>query len=82
MTMVQSENHLQPLGRALITALNASAQSLKLYPFENATVQNVIEETGFLRVRNLRGVRVRCTGARPQGLRCSSHSKKSCPRAG
>lgn len=44
MTIVQSENHLQPLGRALITALNASAQSLKLYPFENATVQNVVEE--------------------------------------
>lgn len=44
MTIVQSENHLQPLGRALVTALNASAQSLKLYPFENATVQNVVEE--------------------------------------
>lgn len=44
MNIVQSENHLQPLGRALITALNASAQSLKLYPVENATVQNVVEE--------------------------------------
>ncbi len=42
--LVQSENHLQPLGRALISALNATSQSLKLYPFENATVQNVIEE--------------------------------------
>ncbi|MGQ0561243.1 MAG: HD-GYP domain-containing protein [Gemmatimonadota bacterium] len=44
MTVVQSENHLQPLGRALVTALNASAQSLKLYPIENATVQNVVQE--------------------------------------
>ena len=44
-TLVQSENHLQPLGRALMTAINAAAQSLKLYPFENATVQNVVEET-------------------------------------
>lgn len=42
--LVQSENHLQPLGRALVTAMNASAQSLKLYPYENATVQNVVEE--------------------------------------
>ncbi|HUP89273.1 MAG TPA: HD domain-containing phosphohydrolase [Longimicrobiales bacterium] len=42
--IVQSENHLQPLGRALVNSLNASAQSLKLYPFENATVQNVVEE--------------------------------------
>src|SRR5207253_2005082 len=42
--LVQSENHLQPLGRALVNSLNASSQSLKLYPFENATVQNVIEE--------------------------------------
>jgi HD-GYP domain-containing protein (c-di-GMP phosphodiesterase class II) len=42
--IVQSENHLQPLGRALISAINASAQSLRLYPIENATVQNVVEE--------------------------------------
>ena len=42
--VVQSENALQPLGRSLITALNASSQSLKLYPIENATVQNVLEE--------------------------------------
>ena len=42
--LVQSDNHLQPLGRSLVTAFNASAQSLKLYPFENATVQNVVEE--------------------------------------
>jgi HD-GYP domain-containing protein (c-di-GMP phosphodiesterase class II) len=44
MTMVQGEGHLQPLGRALVSAINASAQSLKLYPIENATVQNVVEE--------------------------------------
>ncbi|HEX6560217.1 MAG TPA: HD domain-containing phosphohydrolase [Longimicrobiales bacterium] len=43
-TLIQSESNLQPLGRALVSALNASAQSLKLYPFENATVQNVVEE--------------------------------------
>lgn len=42
--VVQSENALQPLGRAFVTTLNASAQSLKLYPIENATVQNVLEE--------------------------------------
>lgn len=47
MTQVQllhSESHLQPLGRAFVTTLNASAQSLRLYPIENATVQNVVEE--------------------------------------
>jgi HD-GYP domain-containing protein (c-di-GMP phosphodiesterase class II) len=42
--LLHSENHLQPLGRALVTTLNASAQSLRLYPVENATVQNVVEE--------------------------------------
>lgn len=42
--LIQSENHLQPLGRALINSINASAQSLRLYPYENATVQNVVEE--------------------------------------
>jgi hypothetical protein len=42
--VVQSENALQPLGRSLIMAVHASAQSLKLYPVENATVQNVLEE--------------------------------------
>lgn len=44
MNLVQTENHLQPLGRALVNSLNATTQSLKLYPFENATVQNVVEE--------------------------------------
>ncbi len=42
--VVQSETALQPLGRSFVTTLNASAQSLKLYPVENATVQNVLEE--------------------------------------
>jgi HD-GYP domain-containing protein (c-di-GMP phosphodiesterase class II) len=42
--IVQSEVALQPLGRALVGTLNASVQSLKLYPIENATVQNVLEE--------------------------------------
>ena len=51
--VIQSENALQPLGRSLVTALNASAQSLKLYPVENATVQNVLEELRKISVRIL-----------------------------
>jgi HD-GYP domain-containing protein (c-di-GMP phosphodiesterase class II) len=42
--VIQSETALQPLGKSFVTTLNASAQSLKLYPVENATVQNVLEE--------------------------------------
>jgi len=42
--LVQSETILQPLGRALITALYAASQSLKLYPIENTTVQNALDE--------------------------------------
>ena len=42
--VVQSETAIQPLGRQVVHALNASGQSLKLYPVENATVQNVLEE--------------------------------------
>ena len=42
--LVQSESHLQPLGRSLVTTVNAAAQSLRIYPIENATVQNVVEE--------------------------------------
>jgi HD-GYP domain-containing protein (c-di-GMP phosphodiesterase class II) len=42
--LVQSETVLQPLGRALVTAFYAAAQSLKLYPVENATVQRTLEE--------------------------------------
>jgi HD-GYP domain-containing protein (c-di-GMP phosphodiesterase class II) len=51
--IVQSESALQPLGRSLIGVLNASAQSLKLYPIENATVQNVLEELRKVAVRIL-----------------------------
>ena len=43
-SLVQSETVLQPLGRALITAFYAAAQSLKLYPIENATVQKTLDE--------------------------------------
>ncbi|MEX2284029.1 MAG: HD domain-containing phosphohydrolase [Gemmatimonadota bacterium] len=43
-SLVQSETILQPLGRALVTAIYAAAQSLKLYPLENATTQNALEE--------------------------------------
>jgi HD-GYP domain-containing protein (c-di-GMP phosphodiesterase class II) len=42
--LLESETVLQPLGRALITAFYAAAQSLKLYPVENATVQRTLEE--------------------------------------
>ena len=42
--LVQSETVLQPLGRALIMALYATAQALKLYPIENATVQKTLDE--------------------------------------
>jgi HD-GYP domain-containing protein (c-di-GMP phosphodiesterase class II) len=42
--LLQSESVLQPLGRALVTALYASFQNLKLYPLENTTVQNALEE--------------------------------------
>jgi HD-GYP domain-containing protein (c-di-GMP phosphodiesterase class II) len=42
--LLQSESVLQPLGRALVTSLYASFQNLKLYPLENATVQNALEE--------------------------------------
>ena len=42
--LVQSDSMLQPLGRALVIALYASAQSLRIYPLENATVQNALDE--------------------------------------
>jgi HD-GYP domain-containing protein (c-di-GMP phosphodiesterase class II) len=42
--LVQSETILQPLGRALITGIYAAAKALKIYPLENATVQNTIQE--------------------------------------
>jgi HD-GYP domain-containing protein (c-di-GMP phosphodiesterase class II) len=43
-SLMQSENVLQPLGRALVTAVYAAAQGLKLYPIENATVQKALDE--------------------------------------
>lgn len=42
--LVQSETLLQPLGRALVISLYAAAQSLRIYPLENATVQNTLDE--------------------------------------
>jgi HD-GYP domain-containing protein (c-di-GMP phosphodiesterase class II) len=42
--LVQSESTLQPLGRSLVLSLYAAAQSLRIYPLENATVQNTLEE--------------------------------------
>jgi HD-GYP domain-containing protein (c-di-GMP phosphodiesterase class II) len=42
--LVQSETVLQPLGRALITGIYATARALRFYPIENATVQNAIDE--------------------------------------
>ena len=42
--LVQSETVLQPLGRALITGIYASTRALRIYPLENATVQNTIDE--------------------------------------
>jgi HD-GYP domain-containing protein (c-di-GMP phosphodiesterase class II) len=42
--LIQSETLLQPLGRALIISLYAAAQSLRIYPLENATVQNTLDE--------------------------------------
>lgn len=42
--LLQSETVLQPLGRALLTSLYATAQALRIYPVENATVQNTLEE--------------------------------------
>ena len=42
--LVQSDTMLQPLGRAFVTAFHAGAQSLRIYPLENATVQNALGE--------------------------------------
>ena len=42
--LMQSENVLQPLGRALVTAFYAGSQALKLYPIENAAVQHALDE--------------------------------------
>ena len=42
--LVQSDSLLQPMGRALIVTLYAAAQSLRIYPLENATVQKALDE--------------------------------------
>jgi HD-GYP domain-containing protein (c-di-GMP phosphodiesterase class II) len=42
--LVQSETVLQPLGRALVTGIYATAKALRFYPLENATVQNSLDE--------------------------------------
>jgi HD-GYP domain-containing protein (c-di-GMP phosphodiesterase class II) len=42
--VLKSETVLQPLGRRLVTGFYASSQSLRIYPLENATVQNAIKE--------------------------------------
>jgi HD-GYP domain-containing protein (c-di-GMP phosphodiesterase class II) len=44
-TLVQSDNFLQQHGRALMIALHAASQSLRIYPAENATVQKALDET-------------------------------------
>jgi len=43
-TLVQGGAALQSLGRTFLTAIHAAAQALKLYPVENATVQNALDE--------------------------------------
>jgi HD-GYP domain-containing protein (c-di-GMP phosphodiesterase class II) len=43
-SLVQSDNLLQPMGRALVITFYAAAQSLRIYPIENATVQNSLDE--------------------------------------
>jgi HD-GYP domain-containing protein (c-di-GMP phosphodiesterase class II) len=42
--LVQSDSMVQPLGRSLIISTYATAQSLRIYPLENATVQNALAE--------------------------------------
>ena len=42
--LVQSDTMVQPLGRAFVVAFHAASQSLRIYPLENATVQNALTE--------------------------------------
>jgi HD-GYP domain-containing protein (c-di-GMP phosphodiesterase class II) len=42
--LVQSDSMVQPLGRAFVVSIYATAQSLRIYPLENATVQNALVE--------------------------------------
>ena len=43
-SLVRSEGFLQPLGRTLAITFHAAAQSLRIYPLENAAVQKTLEE--------------------------------------
>jgi HD-GYP domain-containing protein (c-di-GMP phosphodiesterase class II) len=43
-SLVQSESVLQPLGRNLVVTFYAAAQSMRIYPLENATVQKALDE--------------------------------------
>lgn len=42
--VLEGGRSLQLQGRRLLTAIHAAAQALKLYPLENATVQNALDE--------------------------------------
>lgn len=42
--LIQSDTMVQPLGRAFVVAFHAASQSLRIYPLENATVQNALSE--------------------------------------
>jgi HD-GYP domain-containing protein (c-di-GMP phosphodiesterase class II) len=42
--LIQSDNFIQPLGRALVITFYAASQSLRIYPIENATVQKSLDE--------------------------------------
>jgi HD-GYP domain-containing protein (c-di-GMP phosphodiesterase class II) len=42
--LIQSETVLQPLGRALVTSVYATAKVMRFYPIENQTVQHAIDE--------------------------------------
>jgi HD-GYP domain-containing protein (c-di-GMP phosphodiesterase class II) len=42
--LVHSETVLQPLGRGLVTAFHATARAIRIYPLENATVQNGLDQ--------------------------------------
>ncbi|MGH7448910.1 MAG: HD-GYP domain-containing protein [Longimicrobiales bacterium] len=42
--LIQSDTLVQPLGRSFVVAFHAGAQSLRIYPLENATVQNALGE--------------------------------------
>jgi HD-GYP domain-containing protein (c-di-GMP phosphodiesterase class II) len=43
-SLVESTGALQLHGRALLTTLHSAAQALRLYPFDNATVQKALDE--------------------------------------